>query len=92
LGGDVESNQSIVVGLENVSNFDCSANKTEAYGTSHCIMAEVTLDVVVSFGCWWRSSCFLVDWIINDMVSVRRNACILPRQIATLVLAKNANI
>jgi hypothetical protein len=55
-------------------------------------MSEVTLDDVVSFGRWWRSCCFLVDWIITDMVSVRRNACILPRQIATLVLAKNANI
>ena len=54
----MEFKQSIVVGLEDVSNFDFFANKTAAYGTSHCIMAEVTLDVVVSFGCWWPSSCF----------------------------------
>jgi hypothetical protein len=92
LGGDVEAAQTIVVGLGKVSNFDCFANKTEAYGTSHCIMSEVTLDAVVSFGRWWRSCCFLVDWIITDMVSVRRNAGSLPRQSATLVLAKSANI
>ena len=58
LGGGEETARPIVVGFGKVSNFDCSANKTEAYGTSHCIMAEVTLDAVVSFGRWWRSSCF----------------------------------
>ena len=92
LGGDVEADSPIVVGLGKASNFDCFANKTEAYGTSHCIMSEVTLDAVVSFGRWWRSCCFLVDGIITDMVSVRRNAASLPRQSSTLVLAKSANI
>ena len=35
---------------------------------------------------------FLVYWMITDIVSVRRNAASLPRQSATFVLAKNANI
>jgi hypothetical protein len=47
-GGGEETACPIVIGLENVSNFDCSANKMEAYGTSHCIMAEVPVDAVVS--------------------------------------------
>jgi hypothetical protein len=47
LDGDVEAAQSMVVGLGKVSNCDL-ANKTELYGTSHRIMARVTVDAVVS--------------------------------------------
>ena len=89
--GDLEAAQTIVVGVRKVSNC-VFANKTELYGTSHRIMAEVTLDAVVSVGRWWRSCFFLVDWMITDMVSVRRNAASLPRPSATLVLEKSANI
>jgi len=34
----------------------------------------------------------LVDWMMTDMVSVRRNVASLPRQSATSVLTKSANI
>ncbi len=47
LGGDLEAAQTMVVRLGKVSNCDL-ANKTQLYGTSHRIMAEVTLDAVVS--------------------------------------------
>ena len=57
MGGDLEAAQTIVVGLGKVSNCDL-ANKTDLYGTSHRIMAEVTLDAVVSVGRWRRSCCF----------------------------------
>ena len=53
----MEAAQTIVVGLGKVSNCDL-ANKTDLYGTSHRIMAEVTVDAVVSVGRWWRSCCF----------------------------------
>ena len=57
LYGDLEAAQTMVVGLGKVSNCDL-ANKTELYGTSHRIMAEVTVDAVVSVGRWWRSFSF----------------------------------
>jgi hypothetical protein len=57
LDGDLEAAQTMVVGLGKVSNCDL-ANKTELYGTSHRIMAEVTVDAVVSVGRWWRSFSF----------------------------------
>jgi hypothetical protein len=57
LDGDLEAAQTMVVGLGKVLNCDL-ANKTELCGTSHRIMAEATVDAVVSFGRWWRSSCF----------------------------------
>jgi len=57
LDADVEAAQTMVVGLGKVSNCDL-ANKTELYGTSHRIMAEVTVNAVVSVGCWWRSFSF----------------------------------
>jgi hypothetical protein len=58
LDADVEAAQTMVVGLGKVSNCDL-ANKTELYGTSHRIMAEVTVNAVVSVGCWWPSCCSL---------------------------------
>ena len=67
----------MVVGLGKVSNCDL-ANKTELYGTSHRIMAEVTVDAVVSVVPGGGRAVFLVDWIMTDMVSVRRNAASLP--------------
>jgi hypothetical protein len=57
LDGDLEAAQTMVVGLGKVSNCDL-ANKTELYGTSHRIMAEVIVDAVVSVGRWWRSFSF----------------------------------
>jgi hypothetical protein len=57
LDADVEAAQTMVVGLGKVSNCDL-ANKTELYGTSHRIMAEATVDAVVSVGRWWRSFSF----------------------------------
>jgi hypothetical protein len=47
IGCDLGAAQTIVVGLGKVSNCDL-ANKTELYGTSHRIMAEATVDAVVS--------------------------------------------
>jgi hypothetical protein len=55
-------------------------------------MAEETLDAVVSVVAGGGRAVFLVDWIITDMVSARRNAASLPRQSATLLLAKSSNI
>jgi hypothetical protein len=46
-GDAVEAAYSMVVGPGKVSNSDL-ANKTELYGTSHRIMAEATVDAVVS--------------------------------------------
>ena len=85
LGGDVETAQAIVVGLGKVSNCDL-ANITDLYGTSHCIMAEATVDAVVSVVAGGGRAVLLVDWMITDMVSVRRNVASLPRQSATSVL------